>query len=261
MPDTYLNVREPWVDYDTIKICGDLYGSEADSGFFTTFQAFAQRDEHFFFKQRSEGNVHRAYTNQMTEDRTDSVFHIMEIGVLFLAPPTPLDRVSTTFNEAMQAFWTTELPRHTSVSLEIGQDTKLELQSMMASPGYGPVGSGAAFGVDDPFDSGNLYGTPEFMWSVCQGVPEGKNRYWLCSGEDTDPQPIGVPKGEIRTVRLKISEFARRRLQGANPGPGAMMLGQQDEAPAITLIKTAYRIQVSLWGYREVQQRGQLRAV
>ena len=86
-----VNVREPWEIHDTLCVCSTLYGSESSAGYFATFAAFGQQLEHLFFKRRSEGNVHRAYNNQQAEDRADFVFHAFQVGLAFIAPPTPLD--------------------------------------------------------------------------------------------------------------------------------------------------------------------------
>jgi hypothetical protein len=250
------NVREPWVQYDSICVCSQLYGSEANAGFFTSFVAFGQQPYHLLFKRRSEGNVHRAYCNQQSEDRTDFVFWVFEVGLLFLAPPTPLD-INTYgedegADEYMSPFWTGVLPRHTSAKLKIGQDEKLHTSAMMLNPGYGPYTSAATFGTDH--DSGYK---PEFVWAGTQGDPVPQSRYWLpITKENGEPGPIGIPKNELVEMRLEISEHARNTLQ-ASGGPGVMNIGNTG---AIIDLYTRYRIQVALWGYREVQQRGQLRA-
>lgn len=257
---TMKNVREPWVQYDTICVCETLYGSEANAGFFTTFNAFGQQAYHLLFKRRSEGNVHRAYCNQQSEDRTDFVFWVFEIGLLFIGPPTPLDLVldgegpNYGAQEFMSPFWTGGLPRHCSAKLKIGQDDKLHTSAMMLSPGYGPVASGMTFGSDT---LGGQALKPEMVWAGCQGDPVPQSRYWLpVIKEDGSPGPIGIPKNELIELRLEVSEHARTILQAVE-GPGAMEFGNTG---AEIYIKSRYRIQASLWGYREVQQRGELRA-
>jgi hypothetical protein len=244
--------------HDTLCVCNTLYGSEANAGFFTTFAAFGQESEHLFFKRRSEGNVHRAYNNQQSEDRTDFVFRAFQIGLAFFAPVSFDQHPSSDPDEPgdyqlyMPAFWTGELPRHCSASLVVGQDTKLELQGMMMSPGYGPQSSGVGAGLDD---SASNY-APEMVWAGGQGLPVPQVRYWLATGGD-DPKPLDIPKGELLEVKLKISEHARGILTTA---AGPYQYFQGGEAEGFTFFDTRYYIQVSLWGYREVQQRGQLRA-
>lgn len=254
-----VNVREPWEMHDTICICSSLYGSEDQAGFYTNFVTFGQQSEHLFFKRRSEGNVHRAYNNQQAEDRSDFVFQAFSVGLLFIAPPTPLDCDAGTpgdANELLPIFWTHDLPRHCSISLKIGQDTNLRLQAMMMSPGYGPVTSGIAYGLDDGAVPDTNW--PEMVATACQGLPTPASRYWIAGGTMQNPKPIGIPKGELIEMKLRLSEYARGLLTTA-AGPGSYRIGNTGEADVVS-IPTRYAIQASLWGYREVQQRGQLRA-
>lgn len=254
----FRNVREPWEMHDTLCVCNSLYGSEANAGYFTSFNNFGQQSEHLMFKRRSEGNVHRAYNNQQSEDRTDFVFHIFAIGLLFQAPPCLDSRISGepeepySYQSYLPAFWTGELPRHCAASLVVGQDTKVDLQAMMMSPGYGAQTSGVGAGLDD-FTTDYQ---PELVWQGGQGVPLPHVRYWLATGE-REPKPIGVPKGELLEVKLKISEYARNLLVAA---AGPYDYSQGTPSTGYDFFKTRYYIQASLWGYREVQQRGQLRA-
>lgn len=255
-----VNVREPWEMHDSICIDSTLYGSEASAGFYTTFVGFAETTEHLFFKRRSEGNVHRAYNNQQAEDRSDFVFQAFQVGLCFIAPPTPLDFnplgvAPFDANELLPVFWAQDLPRHCSISLKIGQDTNLRLQAMMCSPGYGPHTGGVAYGVDDTNIGVNF---PEMVSAASQGVPTPSSRYWIAGGSLDNPQPIGIPKGELIEMKLKLSEWARGMLLQA-AGPGVYRIGGTGEAEA-TSFPTRYGIQASLWGYREVQQRGELRA-
>lgn len=256
----YLNVREPWEMHDTLCVRATLYGSESQAGFFTTFAAFGQRLDHLFFKRRSEGNVHRAYCNQQSEDRADFVFHAFAVGLLFQGPPTPIQGVfNSVVNEYVSAFWTQDLPRMCAASLKIGQDTNLTLNAMMMSPGYGPATSGASHGVDT-LDAGPVTAyVPEMVWQAVQGQPVPQARYWIATGGPDNPKPIGIPKGELVELKLEVSEHARNILQGVG-GPGQMIVGDIEEVPSHILIDASFSIQASIWGYREVQQRGELRA-
>lgn len=253
----YINVREPWEIHDTIRISNSLFGAEANSGFYTTFNAFGAQQQHLFFKRRSEGNVHRAYCNQLSEDRTDFVFRAFSVGLLFLGPPTPLDiRLVTPpadAQEIMPVWWTTDFPRHVSASLQIGQNTNLVLNGMMMSPGYGPKTAGVSYGVDDTAVGTNY---PEMVYTAVQGEPVPSSRQWIAGGTWHMPEPIGVPKGELLELRMNISEYARIFLQTV-VGPSYYHIGGTGESDAVD-IDTSYAIQASVWGYREVQQRGEL---
>lgn len=268
MQEEYKLVQEPWEMHDTLCVCYRLYANEAQGGFFQTFAAFGLQERHLFFKRRSEANVHRAYCNQQSEDRTDFVFYAFQLGLLFFGPPTSLD-VSTygegtpiQAQEYLPSFWCGELPRHSGVTLRIGQDKKLELQAMMLSPGYGPVSSGAALGIDDPVP-GTSY-MPEMVWTTVQGVPVAASRYNLFTGDENNPQPIAIPMGETIELELVLSEHARSILQAVG-GPQFYYTGQPSangpgQGAVGEFIATRYGIQASLWGYRCVQQRGMLRA-
>jgi hypothetical protein len=260
----YKLVREPWEMHDTLCVCHQLYGNEAQAGFFTTFAAFAAQPEHIFLKRRSEANVHRSYCNNQSEDRTDFVFHAFQMGIMFGGPPTPLDvntygeGVPIQAQEYLPSFWCGELPRHTSAHLRIGQDKKLEMQSMMLSPGYGCVTNGAALGIDDPIPDTQYM--PEFVWTTNQGVPVSTARYDLWTGDPKNPQPIGIPQGETVEVTIKLTEHAQDILSSSG-GPLYYYTGQPNgsDLPIGEFYPTRYFIQVALWGYREVQQRGELR--
>ncbi|MDD3380005.1 MAG: hypothetical protein PHD68_02155, partial [Rugosibacter sp.] len=228
MPEGTFNVREPWEEHDTIVVAPTLYGSEAQAGYFTTFAAFGQQMKHLFFKRRSEGNVHRAYCNKQSEDRTDFVFHVFQVGLLFIGPPTPLmgRRTGiagvTEYQEFAQPFWLQDLPRHCAATLSIGQDTNLQLNAMMLSPGYGPHSNGAAYGLDTLVVAGQTFEN-EAMWTATQGVPEPQCRYWV-AGDPQHPKPTGIPKNEIVELSLEISEHARGILTSI-AGPQDMFSG------------------------------------
>jgi hypothetical protein len=262
----YKLVQEPWEIHDTLCVCRELYASEARAGYFTTFAAFGAQQRHLFFKRRSEAIVHRSYCNSQSEDRTDFVFYAFQLGLMFFGPPTPWDvqsygpGVPIQAQEYLPSFWCGELPRHTSAALLIGQDKKLELQSMMLSPGYGPVQKGAALGIDDPVP-GTVY-MPEFVWTTTQGVPVASARYNIFVGTPEKPEPIGIPQGESIELELNLTEHAQNILQSSG-GPEFYYTGQPSTGPQGAegeFIATRYGIQATLWGYRRVQQRGELRA-
>jgi len=256
----YANVREPWAIHDTIKICKTLYGSENQIGFFTTFAGFAQREKQLFFKNRSEGNTHLAYNNQQAVDRTDFVFHIFSVGVHFFAPISPLDMqddqgTAGFCQDAMPAFWTMDLPNHCAATLRIGQDDKLEANAAMLIPGYGPNFSGAGTAVQDLGGEGDAM--PELVWAATQGVPGRRSRFFTAVDKKGNPKPISVPRNDIIEMSLEVSEFARGFLNAAG-GPGYYWFGLPTDNTYI--FPTAYGVQCSLYGFREVQQRGQLHA-
>ena len=82
---------------------------------------------------------------------------------------------------------------------------------------------------------------------------------WIAGGSMKFPKPIGIPKGELVELRLEVAEFARNILTNAR-GPGNMAIGGIGEGPTRVDIPARFSIQASIWGYREVQQRGDLAA-
>lgn len=255
-PENFLNVQESWPIYDTLIVCPSLYGPEASvPGWFTTFAAMSARQDHSLFKTRSEANAGLYYNNQQSQDRTDFAFKAFSLGLRFFAPA---NRVEFAVGSGSPAplppwdqsahFWTVDLPRHVGVELRIGQDIKLQSTGYRLPSGYGVAASGAAYGSE-----GLSAVQKEFNFHVSQGVPDISNRFVF-------RPPIGIPRNETIEVRLLLSDYARYVLSNM-PGPGEMF-----EAIAVgegyTYFKNAarYGIQASLWGIREVQQRGQLHA-
>ncbi len=278
---TMMNVREPWELHDTVAICKNLYGSEPAGGFFTNFAGFAAQEKHLFFKLRSIGNVHMAYNNQAAVDRSDFVFHAFSIGVRFFAPCTPVlidEEIAIAANiipAPYQSWWMHTLPRHCGFEFSVGQDVKLSANSLMAAPGYGPdisaIGAGLSghevTGVTLPNGDYVLeYQAPvipEIIWSGTQGVPQKQFRFQF--GDARNPSPIAIPRGEIIEARILLSQYAQRVLQRFQ-NPGGYVLQQQilDPDPPNEPLQpwivfpARFGIQVSLYGMREVQQRGQL---
>jgi len=270
---TFLNSQEPWELHDTLCICSERYGSEPAAGYFTSFVSFAANERHLFFKNRSVGNTHLAYNNQQAMDRSDFVFHAFSIGVHFFGPCTPvlfeLDQGSIDTEQitpqTYQSFWLHTLPRHCGMEFSVGQDVKLSCNSLMAAPGYGPSISGVGAGLDGLTAIDGLENTmtytqvPEIIYSGTQGVPEKRARFQF--GTQREPSPIAIPRGEIIEAKLTLSEYARRVL-GLFNGPGHYLLqkyvfNEVTPTSAVTF-PSRFGIQVSLYGVREVQQRGQL---
>ena len=257
----FSNVVEPYELHDTIVVCSQLYSGEPNAGYFQTFAQFGQQDRHLMFKRRSSGIVHPAYNNQDSEDRVDFPYHVFSMGLAFFAPPTPFDVESMgpgVTQESLPSFWTQQLPRHVSASLKIGQDIKVEAQGQMYNAGYGVDADGVALGIDDMFP-GTGY-NPEMVWVSSQGTPTHSARKACFIGPNKKPVPIAIPKGEAIEVEISLSEQAQQWLTQVG-GPSNLITDHTyPEVPTYEFFPSRYHIQVSLWGYREVQQRGQLHA-
>lgn len=265
----FFNIAESWPVYDTIIISEELYGNEENlGGFYTGFAAFAARSDHSLFKIRSEALAGLAYNNQAAQDRMDFAFHAMSIGISFFGPsfnPQWLNDDPVTYpanDNLITTFWQHDLPRYVGVEFRIGPDVKLKGTCFRLPPGYGPFGSGVSQGPDLMHADVPIDPIPAFSNHMVivgtQGVPDVSNRF-------TFRPPNDIPRNEQVEVRLYLSDIARSILNTI-PGPGHNFIVQDYDEPEGTPTWTVanapcrFGIQASLWGVREVQQRGEYHA-
>jgi len=251
----YANVAEAWALYDTVAICNTMFGTEANiGGWFTTWAAFGARERHSFFKTRTEGLAGLQYCNMQSADSMDFAFIASSIGIAFMAPAgidsafSAADGIAPAYPDmSISQFWTSDVPYHCSVELKIQQDTRVECAAMQLSPGYGAAGSGAAFGHTDA--AVPVHNDIPFMSNFAtQGVPVLSNRFPL-------PVPIGIPRTASIEVVVQVSQYIRDIMQNIG-GPNNIYwntsgVNHYDVFPA------RYLMQVSLFGKRLVQQRGE----
>lgn len=253
----FMNVRETWELHDTINVDSVLLGQEQQNGFFPSFAALGRQNSIAFFKRRTEGSVHLAYNNQLSADKADYVIRLFSVGVHFYGPPTPYEAqnvldVPENVQDYAPIFWTSDLPRHCSLSLEIDQNEVCLAAAAQLSPGYGPRIDGAACGVNGVLTDS----MPEMIFANTMGLPKPSSRYWLATDYQGKSKPIDIPRDAPIEAKLEISEIATTLLQVMG-GPGNYVFG----TGSFTFFNMRYGIQVSLYGYREVQQRGELHAV
>jgi len=256
-----MNVAESFPIYDTLLLCSTFYGQEQNvRGWYTTFAAFAAQEEHHFFTVRNEALASLPYCNLQSADSMDYPYLAYSMGLRFFGPSTNIqgERIPpngdtgyiTTLDSAIGHFFQYDLPRHCSISLKVQQDTRVEVTGYCCPPGYGPSGGGAAFEItqlippaEDQYRQHaqlNMFGT--------QGVSVITNRFKF-------PSPIGIPRnGNIEGV-LKLSEYARYVLI-AVLGPSNMFFTSEG-ADVTDTFPARFGIQLSLFGKRLVQQRGQ----
>lgn len=252
----FANVVETWPIYDSVVICGQMFGSEANvQGWYTTFAAFGAREQHSFFKNRTSATAGEWYCNQKTSDVMDFAYKIHSIGVEITGPPVgeieviePDGAGATLADWIAPRWWAADFPWHCGIQLKVQQDIRLELPCMAASPGYGAIGGGVAF--DQTHAVAPAFGQIAYMASqTVQGVPTLENRYVF-------PEPIGVPRtGSIEAI-LHVMQPARHTLTNMF-GPNMFYMNSADGAPAYQAAVTRYVIRVSLFGERLVQQRAQ----
>lgn len=261
MPEQYNNVAESYPIYDTLIVCKNMYGKEASvNGWFTTFRAFNQNERHTFFKSRTVGNSHLAYTNLDSADNIDFVYKCFSIGVRFFAPMSAdtyneIIVSPVNMNENVPAWWLFDLPKHCGFDFIIQQDTIVENTAIATSPGYGPRFGAGAQPVPDSVSAAN-----QIAWKATigtQGEAVIDNRFHF-------PEPLAIPRNATIEANIYPSLYARYIMDDLwGPESWVILTENGDAPPAQTdyiSIPNRYGIQVSLYGYREVQQRAQYHA-
>lgn len=256
----YRNVLESSPLYDSIIVCSEdgMHGNEPQiPGWFQTFAAFGGRQEHGMFKTRTEAIAGLPYCNQQVSDRTDFAFRAFSLGISFWAPPV-MDLIvedlepDVLYPRQMNAFWQSELPNSCAVEFRVGSDIILTEKCFGLPPGYGPSGGGSGLGVDQTFWAG-----PCMVSYTSQGIPTLSNRFDFTIGGRGGP--VKIPRNHTIEAKIMLSEWARDAL-ALLTGPNTMYF-QTDVVNASPLYyPTRYGITASLYGIREVQQRGQLNA-
>lgn len=289
----YMNVQEAWNIYDTILVCRNYYGKESGiDGWYTSFSGFAQQQIHQFFKSRTAGSTHLAYNNQNSADNIDFAFTAYSFGIRFFAPVVPESHLVTppetrmqvkAIQEALNAFWLFDLPRHCGVDLRVQQDVILENTCMATPPGYGPRGGGGAQSAN--FDLEHYILNTEF---TADAVPyywwqqQAQDPWQITIGSQSEPvidcrflfpNPIKIPRNTTIEANLYLSPYARYILENLYNGTwnllssiemNSAIYSADPPGPYIeknyTAIPTRWGIQASLYGLRAVQQRGQYHA-
>lgn len=263
MGEPYMNVAESYPIYDTVIISTELFGKEKSiNGWYTTFVDFAADEKHTFFKNRTIGNSHLAYCNMDSADNIDFVFKAFSLGVRFFAPVLQEgfsnDITSPAAqNENVPPFWLFDLPKHCGIDFRVQQDVIVENTCLATAPGYGPRGGGNAHPLAD--ETGTV--PNQAAWKTVVGTigePVVDNRFPF-------PDPIAIPRNTPIEANIYLSTYARSII-GDWIGPRHWVIPTEEQAtqPAGQLdyiaLGTRFGIQVSLYGYREVQQRGQYHA-
>lgn len=254
--EQYKNVVETWPMYDSIVICQNFFGAEGNApGWYTTFNLFAGRETHSFFKSRTEGVCGDQYCNLKSADTMDFAMKVHSIGLEITGIPgiecqrTDIDGYNVQYPDPILGYWwQNDFPRHCGLVLKVQQDVRVELPAFACPPGYGAIGGGAAFGHTDAVAP--AFGDIPFMtYAGVSGVPLLANRYPL-------PEPIGIPRtGNVEGI-LYVSEWARHILTNVT-GPHMFVMNSVDGAINYNFAFSRYIIRFSLFGERLVQQRAQ----
>lgn len=248
----YANVAEAWPLYDSIVICEELIGSESTvPGWFTTFAQFGAREQHQFFKNRTDGTAGTAYCNMKNGDSMDFAYEASSIGVEITCTPTydvqrsdqdGLLEEPTTQDQVLPQWWRADFPWHCGIQLKVQQDVRWESPVMSCPAGVGGIGSGIAWQQNAISAFGEV---PWMVSQTTQGAP-------MLSNRQPFPEPIGIPRTGSLEAILTVGEWARRDLQ-AITGPHGMAIHAQSP----NWYYSRYMIRVSLFGKRLVQQRAQ----
>jgi hypothetical protein len=172
------------------------------------------------------------------------VFKIYSLGISFSAPlgiPYPLPEVPTgdEYNAVCDALFLKEMPLHTGLTLKVREDQKLLHTAQLAPEGAGIYGNIVA---------------AQTGGANVNSFPNGTNGEPLLGNRWRFPTPIAVPRGANYSVEIEFSEYGIEMLK-ALCGPGTYTFdcgGGPVELAAIAAIR------VSLFGKRQVQQRGEL---
>lgn len=247
----FFNVGENYTMYDTIAIVQNLDSlSTQPPGWFATF-ALAANAQHSFFNVRNMGNCEEAYCNLDARDQTSYAFQADAISCAFWGSGWNSQRLENALTYERlwlpNAFWQAYMPIEASLTLRVQQDDKTKLNSMMASPGYGPVGGGF----------GNLGSSTQVATAApnltCQGQgiakPQARIKF---------PTTINIPRRATIAVDLNFTQYARNFLANM-PGPGSVSYHNVGYT-AILQAPIMYGITVGLHGRRLIQQRGELHA-
>lgn len=245
----YKNVRESFNLYDTVLMSPWVNTiSNPPAGWFATFNAMSTANQISFFNVRNR-SIGIPYNNQDTRDALPYVFLIDSIGIRFFGPQiATLSSLNSADaqEDQLTALWEHDLPQNTSITLRTNQDDRLKIASLMAPSGQGPAGGGVGRG--DPSTYNATLPLTNAVGS--QGMPELKNRWPF-------PYALGVPRRASLSVTLKLTEFAKELL-GIPSGPG--FIQTRNSAGNTGTLYPAFGIQVTIFGRREVQQRGQYHA-
>lgn len=256
----YTNVAESYPLYDSVIVCSELYGKErALPGWFNNFRDFAANERHTFFKSRTIGNSHQAYCNLDSADNVDFVYKCYSIGVRFWGPVSPdtINRITGSpygMNENVLPFWLFDLPKHCGFDFKVQQDTIVENTCLATPPGYGPrIGGGAQPATETEAPYPNQ--TPWKIITGTNGEPVINNRF-------TFPSPISIPRNATIEANIYPAHYARYMMENLDgPESAVLPVEEANNQPGLDadyfLIPNRFGITVSLYGYREVQQRGQ----
>jgi hypothetical protein len=238
------NVRDEnhWSRYDSVVIGPGA--SQQAPGWFDTFAAFANTDEHIFFTSARTSSAGLPYVNTsgQSEDWRQDVYALrVEAFSTFGWEGADQNALDSGF---LPLLWSTDVPRRSSGRLRLADTDDVLIQPVITTPGVvGPAGG----------DIGAAASTATL--APGQGIAD-QRAGWVF------PRPLQVPaKGKI-TFAMKVGEPIRGFLAQLTALPQRKNVVVPGVAgPSLTSSQTVsvpnwYVIRVSLVGPRFLQLRG-----
>lgn len=246
-----MNAIEAWALYDSVLV-GDGMAAKSGAGWYDSFSDLANETEIGFFNQRNRATVGVPYTSLDTSEQIPFAFRATSVGLDVYVPPfSDIDAVNDGSLGIPRYALFMELLRHASFRLVISQDEKL-LTNALAVPGGAGVSGYMADQNSPPFQASLTY----------SGIGNGdpcKSVRWAF------PEPVSIPRNRNLAAWLQFSNHARAQLR-AMGGPGRVRINPAELDPATglptylsTTVPGVAIMRVSLNGFREVQQRNELR--
>jgi hypothetical protein len=231
--------KEQWTRVDSILI-GPGAASE-DNGWFNSWSDLAAAEQLTLFAG-PRPNAPQAWCN--TSEREDWAQLIYGMWVEFIAPTSELRFLTNSFDYDFASWWTTEVPRSTSLTVNLSdQDNMLRIPATYAPSGHGTTEM-RQFGAASPSINPGQVGIASFRecWQ------------W--------PVPLGVPAVKRINVTLKLDRRVFAPLQGLTNAPGSTTFPTTDpNNPLNVIMRTVpnrFAIRCGLLGPRFVQLRGAL---
>lgn len=241
-----VNALETWPLYDSVMICNVVDSLYPQANWYKTYQAFADPAEIPFFNVRNK-SIGQSYCNFDSSEKLPFVYHIYGLAISVQTPIVSQEKTDATNPDAANqtryadAFFATELARHSAFILKVGQDEKLVNATNLLPPGSGVSGFGDIFNK-----AGNNAGG--MISNVQNGHPDIHN-VWLF------PEAIAVPRDRNISGTLVLSSYMRDSLKKA-AGPGLYLANDTTDHP--DRYAAASMIRATLIGKREVQLRNNL---
>lgn len=240
------NALETWPLYDSVMISNVVDALYPQASWYKQYSDLAAPAEIPFFNVRNK-SIGVQYCNFDSSEKLPFVFHIYGLAISVQAPIMSQEKINATNPDAANqtryadAFFATELPRHSAFILKVGQDEKLVNCTNLLPPGSGVSGNGAMFNT-----AGNTVGG--MISDLQNGEPEIGN-VWIF------PEPIAVPRDRNISGTLVLSSYLRGCLTKA-AGPGLYLANDTTNHP--DRYAAASLIRATLIGKREVQLRNNL---